>query len=62
MLLLERKRNEKVRVVSPSGEKCFVTVIRDKGDKVVLGFEFPKDYKILREELEPLGDPPAKAA
>jgi sRNA-binding carbon storage regulator CsrA len=65
MLLLERKRNEKVKVVSPSGEHCFVQVIRDKGDKVVLGFQFPKDYKILRDELEPHGAPidsSAKAA
>jgi carbon storage regulator len=52
MLVLSRKQNERIRV----GESVVVTVVRVNGDKVRIGIEAPSEMRVLRDELEDLGD------
>ena len=51
MLVVSRKKGEKVHVQTPKGE--FITVyVTEIGKKAVkIGFDAPKDYTIAREEL-----------
>lgn len=51
MLVLSRKRNEKIVIVTPSGEEIVVGVIEVRGDRVRLGMEAPRDHSIHREEV-----------
>lgn len=48
MLCLSRRKNEKVMI---GNEGAFVQVLEVVGDKVRLGFEFPKDVPVNREEV-----------
>ena len=52
MLVLSRKQNERIRV----GESVVVTVVRVNGDKVRIGIEAPSEMRVLRDELEDMGD------
>ena len=52
MLVLSRKQNERIRV----GESVMVTVVRVNGDKVRIGIEAPSEMRVLRDELEDMGD------
>lgn len=55
MLVLSRKKNEKIYIRIPGREDIVVTVVRvDDQKKVRLGIEADKDVSILRSELEPL--------
>lgn len=47
MLVLSRKKQERVKISGP----CDLTVIDIRGDKVRLGFEAPKSTSVLRAEL-----------
>jgi carbon storage regulator len=47
MLVLSRKRNERVHI----GNNVYVTVIEIRGDKVRLGFEAPDGIPIHRGEV-----------
>jgi carbon storage regulator len=47
MLCLSRKKNEKVMI----GDEGTVQVLEIQGDKVRLGFDFPKDTPVHREEV-----------
>jgi len=47
MLVLSRKRNERVRI----GGLGSITVVEVRGDKVRLGFDFPTDVAVHREEV-----------
>ena len=60
MLVLSRKQSQRIRV----GNSIIVTVVRVSGDKVRLGIEAPDGVRVLREELEPMGDerPESRAA
>lgn len=58
MLVLSRRESERIRL----GQSIVVTVVRVSGDKVRLGIEAPRDVLVLREELEPHGDPVAVTA
>lgn len=51
MLVLSRKKNEKI--VIPLGELGVieVVVVEIRGDKVRLGFQAPKDIPVHREEV-----------
>ncbi|WP_010586433.1 carbon storage regulator [Schlesneria paludicola] len=49
MLVLTRKKNERIRV----GPDIWVTVVEQRGDKVRLGIEAPTEIPILREEVIP---------
>ena len=48
MLVLGRKKNDKVLIVSPDGTEVIVTVVRTK--PLRLGFEAPDDVQIFRAE------------
>ncbi len=47
MLVLSRKRDEKVMI----GDDVIITVIEIRGDKVRLGFDAPKEVPVHREEV-----------
>lgn len=47
MLVLSRKKNEKVMI----GDDVVVTVVAIRGDKVRLGFEAPRGTMINRQEV-----------
>lgn len=61
MLILSRKRNECAILTLPDGRRCRIACVDIRGDKVRLGFEFPDDVKIHREEVQKLIDDPASA-
>lgn len=47
MLVLSRKKDEKIRI----GDHITVMVIEMRGDKVRLGVEAPRDVSVHREEI-----------
>ena len=47
MLVLTRKRNEKIRI----GNEIVITVTQIENGKVKLGIEAPAEIRILRSEL-----------
>lgn len=47
MLVLSRKRGEKVRI----NDNVIITVVEIRGDKIRLGFEAPQEIQINREEV-----------
>lgn len=53
MLVLTRKANESVLI----GEDIRVTVVRIRGNKVILGFNAPGNIRVLREELPTFNHP-----
>lgn len=50
MLVLTRKADQKVYVTLPDGREAWVKVIDIDGGKVRLGFEFPPDVLIMRDD------------
>jgi len=57
MLVLSRRESERVRL----GDSIVLTIVRVSGDKVRLGIEAPADVLVLRDELQPHGEPAAEA-
>ena len=51
MLILGVKPGEPVHVTLPDGRDGTVTLIRDSFGHVRLGFDFPKDVAVNREEI-----------
>ena len=51
MLILQRCPNEVIDILTPSGEKISVMVVRVRGDTVRLGFEADKGTIIHRREV-----------
>lgn len=51
-LVLSRKMGERIRI----GSDVTMIVNRIKGDRVVVGFDAPKDVRIVRDELLDDGD------
>jgi carbon storage regulator len=49
MLVLSRKRNEKIRI----GKDVIVTVVEVIGDRVKIGITAPTDIEVVRGELSP---------
>jgi len=47
MLVLTRKREQKIRI----GDDVVITVLKVQGDQVSIGIEAPKSLPIVREEL-----------
>jgi len=47
MLVLTRKRNEKIQI----GDDITIVVTRIRGNEVQLGIEAPKDMRIDRQEI-----------
>lgn len=48
MLVLTRKHDEKIHI----GGNITVTVLRVQGNRISLGFEAPKNVRVLRGELQ----------
>lgn len=46
MLILERKKEQKIKLTTPSGEVVTITVVKSSPNKVRLGFEAPESVKI----------------
>jgi carbon storage regulator len=61
MLVLTRKKNERVRVPLGDGKELILTIVELRGDKVRLGFEAPKELAIWRDELIDDDVPPSNA-
>ena len=57
MLVLSRRETERVRL----GDSIVLTIVRVSGDKVRLGIEAPANVLVLRDELQPHGEPVAEA-
>ncbi len=53
MLVLSRRRDERIYATLKTGETIVVTVCHIAGDSVKLGIEAPPAVRILREELLP---------
>jgi carbon storage regulator CsrA len=52
MLVLSRKRNESVEIHGPDGRLLGTVQVADiRGDKVRLGFTFPKEIGVHRSEI-----------
>jgi carbon storage regulator CsrA len=53
MLVLSRKKDERVIIRTPEGREIVVTVVECclKGNKVRLGFSADRDVQIYRDEL-----------
>ena len=52
MLVLSRKRGERIVARLPDDREIVVTLVEIRGsDKVRLGFDAPEDVRIWREEL-----------
>jgi carbon storage regulator len=51
MLVLTRQKNQKI-IVEVGGLRMTITLADIRGDKVKLGFEAPREFKIIRQELE----------
>lgn len=47
MLVLSRKRNEKIRI----SDEITIVVVEIRGDSVRLGIEAPKDVPVHRQEV-----------
>ena len=51
MLVLSRKRDEKILLTTEDGQKIEITVVRIEANKVRLGIEAGQGVTILRSEL-----------
>ncbi len=52
MLVLTRKLNESIQI----GEDIRITVVRIKGNTVRIGIEAPQQVRVVRGELQSMGD------
>jgi carbon storage regulator CsrA len=52
MLVLSRKRDEKIKFTLENGEEIELTVVKIDSNKVKLGIEASNSVTILRSELE----------
>ncbi len=51
MLVLSRKRDEKILITLPDGRLVEIMVVDIQGDKVRLGIEAPKEVPVHRQEV-----------
>lgn len=58
MLVLSRERSEAVLFLFDDGSRGRVEVVRMGHGEVRLGFDFPKNVRIVREELEHIDPQP----
>lgn len=53
MLILTRKPEQKINIISATGEHIgSITIVNVKGDRVVVGLDGPATTKFLRAECE----------
>lgn len=55
MLVLTRKSQQRIRI----GDNITISILKVKGNSVSLGIEAPRDVRVVRGELAPLGGTPA---
>jgi carbon storage regulator CsrA len=51
VLILTRKVDEKIKIITKSGEVITVMVVEASSSKAKLGIDAPADYRIYREEV-----------
>jgi len=56
MLVLGRKKDEKIIITTAGGERIEVVILKNKGSKVSVGIKAPLSVTIQREELEVKAD------
>ena len=56
MLVLTRKKGDKVRLRLPDGTTVWVVLVESRGGRVRLGFDAPREAEISRGELLPEGE------
>ena len=54
MLVLSRKKDERIVVETPHGEKIEILLVESRGSGARIGFEADKSIKIYRKELLPV--------
>lgn len=52
MLVLTRKHEEETVIYSPEGDSIVIKVLGIKNGEVRLGFDAPRNFKIMRREIE----------
>jgi carbon storage regulator CsrA len=53
MLVITRRTDERTIIIGPGGEQLSVLVVCCRDGRVRLGFEGPREFLVLREELMP---------
>ncbi len=52
MLVLSRKKNERILLLNTDGSEIgYAVIVEIRGDKCRVGFELPESIRIAREEL-----------
>ena len=57
MLILSRRVNEAITVTHPDGTEVVISVLGVLGGQVRLGFDAPKEVRILRDNAVDRDDP-----
>ena len=52
MLVLARQLHESIVITAPDGVRITITISEIRGDKVRLGIDAPKDYRVHRKEIQ----------
>jgi len=52
MLVLTRKKNERIIITTADGQVIYLVVVEILSEKVRIGIEAPKDIRINREEVQ----------
>ena len=52
MLVLSRLVHESIVITVPDGVRMTITIAEVRGDKVRLGIEAPKEYRVHRKEVQ----------
>jgi len=59
MLVVSRKLNERIGIHLPDGRVIVITLCKTESNQARIGIDAPKEFTVLREELEPGNQPPA---
>lgn len=51
MLILNRKRNQRIVLTAPDGQRIYVELTDVRGKKAAIGVEAPREYRVDREEV-----------
>ena len=52
MLVLTRKKNERIQLVTPAGDVIIVTMVRSQAGRAKIGITADKSIKIIRDEIK----------
>ena len=62
MLVVSRKPLQRIGIHAPNGDLIVITLCDTESNQARIGIDAPREYTILREELEPDNQPPAAPA